>query len=69
MSVEESPLPGHPDAEVAIDISDFSSLAMGAVRFHSLYAYGLTEVSNPACVEALGRLFAVPQKPRCTAAF
>lgn len=69
VSVEESPLPGSTDAEVAIDISDFSSLAMGAVRFHSLYAYGLAEVSNPAYVEALDRLFAVPQRPRCTAAF
>lgn len=61
--------PAQADAEVSLDISDFSSLVMGAVRFHSLYQYGLAHLSRPEYVEVIDRLFAVPCKPRCTTGF
>ncbi|MEJ8547565.1 GNAT family N-acetyltransferase [Brevibacillus borstelensis] len=57
------------DAEVSLDISDFSSLAMGAVRFHSLYQYGLAKLSRPEYADVIDQLFAVSQKPRCTTGF
>ncbi len=57
------------DLEVGMDISDFSSLLMGAVTFRSLYRYGLVDVSDPSRVEMLDRLFHAEEKPVCTTAF
>jgi hypothetical protein len=57
------------DVEVSLDIADFSSLVMGAVRFRSLYDYGLAEISDPGAVAAIDRLFRVEQKPICTTPF
>jgi predicted acetyltransferase len=60
---------GQADVEVSMDISEFSSLVMGAVSFHKLYAYGLVEVDREEYLPMLGRLFYVERKPRCTTAF
>ncbi|USG64321.1 GNAT family N-acetyltransferase [Brevibacillus ruminantium] len=57
------------DAAVTMDISDFSSLAMGSVRFRSLYTYGLADLSHDGHLDLIDRLFDIAQKPRCTAAF
>jgi predicted acetyltransferase len=57
------------DAEVRLDIADFSSLLAGTVDFRSLYRYGLADVSDGSYVEIINRLFAVEQKPMCTTGF
>jgi len=59
---------GH-DAEIRLDISDFSSLLMGAVSFKSLYQYGLVDISDPRFVESVHRLFLADQKPVCMTHF
>jgi predicted acetyltransferase len=57
------------DVRVRLDIAEFSSLLTGSVDFYSLYRYGLVEISDPAYIETVNRLFAVEQKPMCTTSF
>jgi predicted acetyltransferase len=54
---------------VRLSVADFSSLIVGAVRFKSLYAYGLADVSEPSAVTMIDRLFRTEQKPICTTPF
>ena len=58
-----------PDYQVSMDIADFSSLLSGCVDFCSLVRYGLAEISQPAHVPTINRIFAVDQKPICTTSF
>jgi predicted acetyltransferase len=60
---------GECDVEVRLDVSEFSSLLMGAVNFKSLYRYGLAGISDPGYVHVVDRVFAVEDKPVCTTAF
>ena len=60
---------GECDVEVRLDVSEFSSLLMGAVNFKSLYRYGLAGISDPGHVHVVDRVFAVEDKPVCTTAF
>jgi predicted acetyltransferase len=57
------------DIAVALDVSDFSSLLMGAVRFRSLYNYGRATIADPAHVATVDRLFAADQPPMSTTGF
>lgn len=57
------------DIAVALDVSDFSSLLIGSVRFRSLYAYGRATIADPAHVTTVDRLFAADQPPICTTGF
>ncbi|MGO0063093.1 GNAT family N-acetyltransferase [Brevibacillus fluminis] len=57
------------DVEIELDISDFSSLLVGAVPFRQLMRYGLVRVSDSAYVETLGKLFGACEKPLCTTPF
>jgi predicted acetyltransferase len=57
------------DAEVRLNIADFSSLLAGTVNFWTLYRYGLADISDGSYVETINRLFAVEQKPMCTTGF
>jgi predicted acetyltransferase len=57
------------DVEVGLDVADFSSLVMGAVRFASLYSYGLAEISDPRAIVTIDRLFRTERKPICTTPF
>jgi predicted acetyltransferase len=59
---------GH-DIGLRLDIAEFSSLLAGSVDFSSLYHYGLAEISDPAHVATVNRIFAVEQKPVCTTSF
>ncbi|MGG1661925.1 GNAT family N-acetyltransferase [Brevibacillus sp. NRS-1366] len=59
----------HADVSVQLDISDFSSLVMGAVSFRKLYLYGLVEVDAAEEIARLDRLFYVAEKPRSTTPF
>jgi len=55
--------------ELALDVSEFSPLLMGAVDLERLYMYGLAELSDPSYLDALTRIFAVPRKPICMTGF
>ncbi len=57
------------DVALDLDIAEFSSLLMGVVDLESLYLYGLAEVSDPAWIPRLTRLFATPRKPITTTPF
>lgn len=57
------------DAEVKLDIADFSSLLVGAISFRTLVQYGLAEISDPGLVQTVHRMFLTDQKPVCVATF
>jgi len=57
------------DVEVAMDIADFSSLIVGAVRFRTLLNYGIAGISDYNYVGAVERIFEMYQKPICFTAF
>ena len=57
------------DAEIKVDIADFSSLVMGTVEYGELYDYGLSDISNEKYVGTVGRIFRVEQKPICHTMF
>jgi len=57
------------DVELHLDVAAFSSLLVGAVGFRRLHMYGLADISDPAYVDTIDRIFAVEQKPVCTTEF
>jgi predicted acetyltransferase len=57
------------DVEVRLDVAEFSSLIVGAVRFRSLYDFGMVRVSEIALVDSLDQLFAVRSGPVCLTHF
>jgi predicted acetyltransferase len=57
------------DAEISLDIADFSSLLIGTVDVRRLVRYGLARVSDSRHIHTLHRLFAVEEKPVCTTPF
>ncbi|MCP8616223.1 GNAT family N-acetyltransferase [Salirhabdus salicampi] len=57
------------EVEMTMDVSDFSSMAVGAVPFDKLYEYGLVKLSNEDYIEQLSSLFSGTQKPICMTAF
>lgn len=60
---------GDYEVEMSLDISDFSSLLMGVISFRKLYEYSLVNVSEPAYLDLLHRLFFVETKPICITRF
>jgi len=60
---------GPCDLALEMSVSSFSALLAGTVTFERLYAYGLAEISNPAHVDTVSRVFAVERKPICVTAF
>lgn len=57
------------DAEIRLNVAEFSSLLVGAIDFRQLYDYGLVDLSDPAHVAALDALFRTPRKPICYTSF
>lgn len=57
------------DVEIKMEISDLSSLFMGAINFKKLYEFGRAEISDEAKVNEVNSLFTTMQKPLCTTAF
>ena len=57
------------DAEITLDVSDFSSLLMGVVPFKQLYTYGLADISDSYYIDCVTRLFKSEEKPVCTTEF
>jgi len=60
---------GPADVEVALNVSEFSSLITGAIDFARLYEYGLATVSDAAAVPLLDRLFRAARRPWCMTHF
>jgi len=60
---------GDFDAEIGLDVSEFSSMLMGAVGFRSLYTYGLATITRPELIEAVDRLFATTEPPLTVMSF
>lgn len=60
---------GACDAEVSLDIADFSSLIAGTATFRALHRYGLAEITEPALIDTVDRAFSVREKPICTTPF
>ncbi len=58
-----------PQVEISLDISDFSSLIVGAVEFNQLYRLGCVQISDAAYVETLQKLFYTDKKPMCMTSF
>ena len=57
------------DAEVELDIADFSSLVVGAVRFKTLINYGIAGISDYSYTDTVDRIFELPEKPICLTIF
>ena len=57
------------DVEVSMNISEFSSLAMGCVQFESLYLFGRAQISDEEYLPQVQKLFLTDKKPICTTAF
>ncbi len=57
------------DIEIGLNVSEFSSLVVGAVDFARLYGYGLATISDPAAVPLVDRLFRAGQRPWCMTHF
>lgn len=60
---------GAYDAEIAMDISDFSAMVMGSVDFRALLRLGLAEISNEGYADIVNNLFETKDKPICTTVF
>jgi predicted acetyltransferase len=60
---------GVADAEIRLDVADYSSLIMGVVPFDSLYEYGRAEISDTRYLDTVTKIFAVARKPQCVTQF
>jgi predicted acetyltransferase len=60
---------GDYDIEISMDVADFSSLIMGAVEYRKLFEYGLSDITDEGCVDTVGKIFRVEQKPICHTMF
>jgi predicted acetyltransferase len=61
--------PDDHEVEIHLDVSEFSSMLMGVVRFKKLYDYGLAEISDPGFIPVVDELFRSEEKPVCLARF
>lgn len=57
------------DAEISMDISDFSSMVMGSVEFNALLRLGLVQISEEGLADRINELFRSKVKPMCTTLF
>jgi predicted acetyltransferase len=57
------------DVEIGLDVADFSSMLMGAVRFRALHTYGLADISDPSFVDTVDKAFAMDVGPLTMASF
>jgi hypothetical protein len=70
VSVEtDAAAPHVEDVAVHLDVSEFSSLLVGAVSFGALHRYGLADISDAAYIEVVERIFGVAHPPICTTPF
>lgn len=55
-----------PSVEMTIDVSNFSSLMVGAIDVAALHRMGLITLSDDSKLDELAKLFALGAKPLCT---
>jgi predicted acetyltransferase len=55
--------------DLTLDVSDFSALLIGSVRFRTLHMHGRARVADPAQVATIDRLFLADAPPICTTGF
>lgn len=60
---------GEHDVAIRLDVAAFSSLVMGVVPLSRLIDYGLAEISDPAYLPVVNRLFLSDEKPMCVTRF
>ncbi len=60
---------GPADVTIEMDVSDFSSLAVGAVDFAPLHSYGRISLSDAAYAPLVDRLFHATRRPWCLTHF
>ncbi len=65
----QATLSSQPQVEIHLDVSDFSSLVIGATTFKQLYRLGCVQISNNNYVETIHNLFYTEQKPMCMTSF
>ncbi|MCL2377802.1 MAG: GNAT family N-acetyltransferase [Defluviitaleaceae bacterium] len=58
-----------PDAQLCIDIAEFSSLVMGTSNLVSLVKYGKAHLSDASWLDSLSRSFSLDEKPICLTYF
>ncbi|MCZ7674065.1 MAG: sterol carrier protein domain-containing protein [Chloroflexi bacterium] len=52
-----------------LDISDFTSLALGAVTLRQLVRFGLAAISDSAYLPTVNQIFYTEDKPQCITTF
>ncbi|WP_105614990.1 GNAT family N-acetyltransferase [Vallitalea okinawensis] len=57
------------EVEITLDVSEFSSMIMGAISFKALYRYGLVDISDVSYIDTVHRIFRTDEKPKCTTGF
>jgi predicted acetyltransferase len=60
---------GEHEAEIRMEVAEFSSLLMGVVPFKSLLAYGLAGISKEKYADTVNRVFMTEAKPICRSDF
>ena len=60
---------GKFEAEIRLDVADFSSMFMGVIDFKRLRAYGLVEGSHAKHADRINRLFSTESRPVCMTTF
>jgi predicted acetyltransferase len=58
-----------PDVELQLGIAEASALLMGSSDFKGLLRLGLAQISNPAYIDTVHRLFLAEEKPVCMTSF
>ncbi len=57
------------DVEIVMDVADYSSMVMGVVPYDKLYEYGQAEISDPAYLDTVTKIFTADKKPICVTQF
>ena len=57
------------DVELQMNVSDFSSMVVGAISFERLHTYSLSKISDERFVNTINQLFYAAQKPMCMTGF
>jgi len=57
------------DVEIILDVSNFSSMAIGSVSFRQLYRYGLVRISDHDYIDVVNQIFWTEEKPQCITTF
>jgi len=57
------------EVEIILDVSDFSSMLMGVVKFEDLHLYGRAEITDMRYLPTVNRIFKAERKPDCTTWF